>query len=202
MNCSRFETLLSDYVDETLDPRVRSALEQHLEICSGCAALVEEVQSIRSQLADFPVVEPSRQLIESIIEKTTGRFRVRSLWDDFILPTLRPFLTQRFAFATLIMFVFLSLVANVIGPDFSAFSFSDFRPSALVERADRFSSQLQKKWFQVRNTQSRIVGEVWRLKEDLYGRLDYHLINMLFRSYQQSVEEQGTGKQAKGDKKR
>lgn len=202
MNCSRFETLLSEYVEGTLDPRVQAALEQHLEICSDCASLAAEVQSIRSQLADFPELEPSEQLIETIIEKTTGRFRVRSLWDDLIVPTLRPFLTQRFAFATLIMFVFLSLVANVIGPDFSALSFSDLRPSALVERADRVSGQVQKTWFQIRNTQSRIVGEVWRLKEDLYGRLDYYLINMLFRSYQQSVEEQGTAKQAKGEKKR
>lgn len=202
MNCSRFETLLSEYVDETLDPRVRAALEQHLQVCPDCSALVREVQSIRSQLADFPALEPSDELIEAIIEKTTGRFKVRSLWEDFILPTLRPFLTQRFAFATLMMFVFLSLVANVIGPDFSAFSFSDIRPSALVEQADRFSSQVQKTWFEIRNRQSRIVGEVWRLKEDLYGRLDYHLINMLFKSYQHSVEEQGAKKQAKGDKKR
>jgi anti-sigma factor RsiW len=201
MNCSRFETLLSEYVDGTLDPRVRAALEQHLRICPDCTSLVREVQSIRSQLADFPAVEPSEQLIEAIIEKTSGRFRVRSLWEDLIVPTLRPFLTQRFAFATLIMFVFLSLVANVIGPDFSAFSFSDLRPSTLVEQADRASSQVQKTWFQIRNTQSRLVGELWRLKEDVYGRLDYHLINMLFRSYQQSVEEQGA-KQTKGDKKR
>ncbi len=202
MNCARFETLLSEYVDGTLDPRVHAALEQHREICSACTSLVQEVQSIRAQLADFPSVEPSGQLIEAIIEKTTGRFRVRSLWDDLIVPTLRPFLTQRFAFATLIMFVFLSLVANVIGPDFSAFSFSDFRPSALVEQADRFSSQVQKTWFQIRNAQSRVVGELWSLKEDLYGRLDYHLINMLVHSYQQSVEKQGAKKQAKGDKKR
>ncbi|RPJ62251.1 MAG: hypothetical protein EHM23_03970 [Acidobacteria bacterium] len=202
MNCARFETLLSDYIDKTLDPRVSEALEQHLRVCSGCTALVEEVQSIRSQLADFPTLEPSEQLIEAIIEKTTGRFRVRSLWVDLIVPTLRPFLTQRFAFATAIMFLLLLLIGNVIGPDFSALSFSDFRPSALVERADRFSGQVQKTWFQIRNTQSRIVGEVWRLKEDLYGRLDYHLINMLFRSYQQSVDEQGAKKQAKGDKKR
>jgi len=100
------------------------------------------------------------------------------------------------------MFVFLSLVANVIGPDFSAFSFSDIRPSALVEQADRFSSQVQKKWVQIRNMQARMVGEIWRLKEDLYGRLDYHLINMLLRSYQHSIEEQEAGKEAKGDKKK
>jgi len=164
--------------------------------------LVQEVQSVRSQLADFPPIEPSEELIEAIIEKTSGRFHVRSIWAEVIAPTLRPFLTQRFAFATLIMFVFLLLVGNVIGPDFSAFSFSDFRPSALVEQADRFSSQVQKKWGQIRNTESRLVGEVWRLKEDLYGRLDYHLINMLVRSYQHSIEEQGARKEVKGEKKK
>ena len=115
---------------------------------------------------------------------------MRSIWADFIAPTLRPFKTQRFAFATLIMFVFLSLVANVIGPDFSALSFSDMSPSALVERADRFSNQIYRKWMQVKAVKSELSGEVWRLKEDLYGRLDYHLINMLLRSFQQSVQQQ------------
>jgi len=202
MNCSRFETLLSDYLEEALDSRVRAALDLHLQVCPDCSSLVDAVRSVRSQLAELPQIEPTEELIEAIVEKTSGRFRIRSLWADLVIPTLRPFLTQRFAFATLIMFVFLSLVANVIGPDFSAFSFSDIRPSALVEQADRFSSQVQKKWVQIRNMQARMVGKIWRLKEDLYGRLDYHLINMLLRSYQHSIEEQEAGKEAKGDKKK
>ena len=189
MNCSSFETLLSDYMDDALDPRVRAAIDQHLAGCSACSSMLAEVGSLRDQLLDFPSIEPTEELLETVIEKTSGRFRVRSIWADFIAPTLRPFKTQRFAFATLMMFVFLSLVANVIGPDFSAMSFSDMSPSALIERADRFSNQLYRKWMQVNGAKTRLVGEVWRLKEDLYGRLDYHLINMLLRSVQESAQQ-------------
>jgi hypothetical protein len=194
MNCSRLETLLSEYMDEALDPRVRVAVELHLDRCSACSSLLTDVRQVRTQLTEFPIIEPSDALLESVIERTTGKFRVRSLWGDFVVPTLRPFMTQRFVFATLIMFVFLSLLANVIGPDFSALSFSDLRPSALAERADRFSSQVYRKWLEVRGAQARVVGEIWRLKEDLYGRLDYHLVNMLLRNYQQSVDKEGAKK--------
>ena len=190
MNCSSFETLLSDYLEDALDPRVRAAIDQHLAGCQACASMLSQVSAVRAQLLEFPNIEPSERLLETVIERTSGRFRVRSIWADFIAPTLRPFKTQRFAFATLIMFVFLSLVANVIGPDFSALSFSDMSPSALVERADRFSNQIYRKWMQVKAVKSELSGEVWRLKEDLYGRLDYHLINMLLRSFEQSVQKQ------------
>jgi len=190
MNCSSFETLLSDYMDDALDPRVKAAIDQHLAGCQACASILSEVSALRTQLLEFPNIEPSEQLLETVIERTSERFRVRTIWAEFIALTLRPFKTQRFAFATLIMFVFLSLVANVIGPDFSALSFSDMSPSALVERADRFSNQIYRKWMQVKAVKSELSGEVWRLKEDLYGRLDYHLINMLLRSFEQSVQKQ------------
>ena len=35
-----------------------------------------------------------------------------------------------------------------------------------------------------------VAEEIRLLKEDLYGRLDYHLVSQLFKSYQRSLEEQ------------
>jgi anti-sigma factor RsiW len=201
MNCSRLETLLSDYIEDQLDPRVRAAVRQHLLVCIDCSALVQQVESLRMELADLPEVELPAELVDRIVEKTTGKFHVRSLWTDLVIPTLRPFLSRRFAFATAIMFVFLSLMVNVIGPDFSAFSFSDLRPSALVEQADRVSSQVYKRWIQVKNGRDRVVGEVWRLKEDLYGRLDYHLINLMLRNYQHQAVDQEAPKPERQERK-
>ncbi len=201
MNCASFETLLSDYADETLDERVREAVDSHLATCPACTRLLRDVRSVRSLLTDFPQAAPSMQLLETVIERTSGRFHVRSLWRDLVIPTVRPFLSQRFAFATLIMFVFVSLMVNMIGPDFSALSASDFRPSALVEQADRASSQVYKKWMQLRNFRSRFVGELWRLKEDVYGRLDYYLISLLFRSYQGHAENGNPEEAPRGEKK-
>jgi hypothetical protein len=201
MNCSRFETLLSDYIEDQLDPRVRDAVRQHLLACADCSSLLQQVESLRTELADLPPIELPAELVESIVERTTGRFRVRSLWSDLFVPTLRPFMTRRFAFATLIMFVFLSLMVNVVGPDFSAFSFSDLRPSALVEQADRVSNQIYKRWIQVKNGRTRVVGELWRLKEDLYGRLDYHLINRMLRNYQQQAVDKEAPKPEQEEKR-
>jgi hypothetical protein len=201
MNCSRFETLLSDYIEDQLDPRVRDAVRQHLLACGDCSSLLQQVESLRTELADLPPIELPAELVESIVERTTGRFRVRSLWSDLFVPTLRPFMTRRFAFATLIMFVFLSLMVNVVGPDFSAFSFSDLRPSALVEQADRVSNQIYKRWIQVKNGRTRVVGELWRLKEDLYGRLDYHLINLMLRNYQQQAVDKEAPKPEQEEKR-
>jgi len=201
MNCSRFETLLTDYIDQTLDHRVESMLEQHLGTCRECSRLLSDINRLREMLLDFPQVSPSPDFVDQVVAKTCGKIKVRSVLADFVLPTLRAFATQRFAFATLIMFVFLSLVVNMAGPDFSALSFSDFRPAALAEQADRFSGQIYKKWVQVKNSEQRLVGEMWRLKEDLYGRLDSHLINMLVKSYQESIKDKDKTSSDEGKKK-
>jgi hypothetical protein len=148
------------------------------------------VQACAAELGVFPEITPSPALVEGIVERTCGRPRLRKLWTDLLAPSLRPLLSQRYAFSTLIIFVFLSLMVNLVGPDFAAFSFSSLRPSALLEEADRVSSQLYKKWTQAKDYRSRFIAEIGRLKEDLYGRLDYHLITILFKSYQESLKEQ------------
>jgi hypothetical protein len=60
----------------------------------------------------------------------------------------------------------------------------------MAENADRVTDQLKKKWAQVKVYEAKVVGEVKLIKEDLYGRLDYYLINLLFKSYSQSVQEE------------
>jgi hypothetical protein len=95
-------------------------------------------------------------------------------------------MTQRYAFATLILFVFLSLMVNLAGPPAAAF----LSPSRLAEEADRFSTSVSRTWAELQDFRTRAGQEFKLLKEDLYGRLDYHLISMLFKSYTESVEEQ------------
>lgn len=185
MNCSRFETLLTDYVERTLDPPVHEAVQLHLEGCRSCRQLHGEVLRLREQLESFPVARPPRELVDRILDRTSGRPRQRSWWRDLILPTVRPFLTQRYAFATLMLFVFLSLMVNLAGPPAGAV----LSPSKLAESADRFSGHVSKTWAEFRDYQSRVFQELWLFKEDLYGRLDYHLVSMLFKSYSESVNE-------------
>jgi hypothetical protein len=194
MNCSRLETLLTDYLDQNLDPRVHRAAADHLRSCFACANLLEEVRALRFELSDLPEMEPPEGLVDRILETTSGKPKRRSLWSDMVLPTLVPFFSQRFAFATLMMFVFLMFMVNMIGPGFSALSYNSLRPSVLIEEADRLSNQIYARWMQVKDARTRVVAEIRLLKEDLYGRLDYYLVTIMFRSESEPAQEE-QGKQ-------
>lgn len=190
MNCSRFETLLSDYMDGTLDPRVRAAMDQHLQECPECPILLREVEELRQDLATFPEVAVREELVDRILVRTTGKPVDRSLWTGIVLPAIRPFLSQRYAFATLLIFAFISFAVNVMGPGFSAASYSRLRPSAIIAQADAFSSEVYKKWREFNDFKSQVNEELRLFKEDLLGRLDYHLVTILFESYEESLEKQ------------
>ncbi|MFQ5738511.1 MAG: anti-sigma factor family protein [Acidobacteriota bacterium] len=192
MNCSRLETLLTDYMEGLLEEPVRLAVAEHLESCAGCGSLHAEVGRLREQLQDFPLLTPPVDLVGRILARTSGKPPKRSFWSDLIVPTLRPFMTQRFGLATVMLFVFLSLMVNLVGPPAGAV----LSPASLVEGADRVSSQISKGWAQVQYYKTRLVEEFKLLQEDLTGRIDYHLVTLLFKSYQESLEESQESEQA------
>jgi hypothetical protein len=186
MNCSRFETLLSDYADGRLDARVQAAAAKHLEECSGCSTLLTEVQELREELQNFPEVQVSEELIDRILLRTSGRPEAYSFWKDLVVPTFQPFLSQRYAFATIMMFVFISFSVNMMGPGFSVSSYS----SSLVAKADQVTDEIYRKWREFNDLKRQVSEEISFLREDLIGRLDYHLVTILFRSYSESIEDQ------------
>ena len=189
MNCSRFEILLTDYLDGMLDQRLRDAVARHMGGCERCSDLLREVGLLQKELFDFPDLRPPDELVDRILERTSGKPVTRSFWGDLVVPTASPFLTQRYAFATVIMFVFLSLMVNLWGPGVSALSATDLRPSVIVADSHRFSNQIYKNWILVKDFRVRLFEEARLLKEDLYSRLDYYLISLLFESYSESLQK-------------
>ena len=186
MNCSRFETILTDYLERRLDLPVQQAVEAHLRDCEQCSALLDNVVALRRELENFPELTPPEDLVDRILVKTTGRPQPLSLWKETILPAIKPFFTKRFTFATVLLFVFLSLMVNLVGPPAGAV----LSPGGLAESADKLTTQIAMKWAQVLSFTDSVAEEIRLLKEDLYGRLDYHLVSQLFKSYQRSLEEQ------------
>lgn len=190
---------MTDFMDGHLDRTVQHALEQHLEGCTACSMLLSEVKEIQRELAAFPEVSVSEDLVRSILIKTSGVSARRVPWSEWLGAFARPFLSQRYAFATLLAFAFISFAVNVMGPGFSASSSSRLSPSALVAKADALSSQVYKGWREFNDFKGRVAEEVKLLKEDLIGRLDYHLVTILFRSYNETLKadtETDTDKEA------
>jgi hypothetical protein len=176
-------------MEGTIDLRLNQAMADHLRECQICSTLVTEVRDLRQSLTAFPQIGMPPKLVERILDKTSGRPKKRSFWRDMVLPTLRPFLTQRYAFGTGIMLVFISLLISLLGPGFSTLGASDLSPSGVAENADRLTDRVRMRWVQVQSYEKRAVEELRLIKDDLSGRLDYYLVNMLFRSYRESVQE-------------
>jgi hypothetical protein len=191
VNCSRFETLLTDYMDQVLDMRAHSAAEEHVRRCSRCADLEKQVTALRSELAASPAFDPPPGLIDSIMTGTTGPTPPqRSFWHDLVWPTIKPFLTGHYAFGAVMFFVFLVLMVNVFGPPVWAWDLNSLRPAAMMDRVDRVNSEVMKRWALFNSAKNGFLGELRLLKQDLYGRLDYYMISLLFEQGEKNPPEE------------
>jgi hypothetical protein len=62
MMCERFDEALGSYLEGELDPRTRATAESHRGECLRCAALVRDIEAIRSEASNLPELSPSRDL--------------------------------------------------------------------------------------------------------------------------------------------
>ena len=53
--CRDVVELLSDYLEDALDPDSRTELEAHLALCSGCAAYLEQLRETIRELGQLRV---------------------------------------------------------------------------------------------------------------------------------------------------
>jgi predicted anti-sigma-YlaC factor YlaD len=83
MMCPEMEVRLNEYVDGTLAPADRTALEAHLAGCAGCRAAVAELQGLVAAGRDLPrTIVPSRDLWAGIAARINERGRGRRWWRE------------------------------------------------------------------------------------------------------------------------
>jgi hypothetical protein len=62
LTCEAVEATLADYLDETLEPWVRTGIEEHLVGCARCTALAHELRNIARETAALPALLPERDV--------------------------------------------------------------------------------------------------------------------------------------------
>lgn len=67
--CDQFDAALSDYLEGTLDPAARTALESHADRCDRCRALLADLSAITTAAAALPDLEPSNDLWRGIADR-------------------------------------------------------------------------------------------------------------------------------------
>ncbi|HUQ99202.1 MAG TPA: zf-HC2 domain-containing protein [Gemmatimonadaceae bacterium] len=58
LTCEAVETLLHEYVDETLDPWLRESVEEHLSGCAGCTRFARNLRNVTREAAALPGLLP------------------------------------------------------------------------------------------------------------------------------------------------
>jgi hypothetical protein len=104
MTCAEFETLLADWIDETLPAAERDAFARHLESCASCKALLEDAASAVAFMDRAADVEMPPALVGKILQATNSgwEFKLRSRGlSGWINRTFAPVLRPRFVMGAL-----------------------------------------------------------------------------------------------------
>jgi len=149
MNCSEFEILLCDYVDDTLRGEQKSAFEHHLETCGACAELARDAGAAVRFMERASAVEPPPELVTKILfELPQARpAESRGLKGFFagwsVTKLLGPVLQPRFAMGMAMTILSFSMLAQVAG-----ISVRQLRPSDLdpIKIAASIDLQLHRGW--------------------------------------------------------
>jgi anti-sigma factor RsiW len=54
MTCQEFVELVTDYLEDRMAPADRARFEEHLAICGGCQAYIEQIQGTLRALGRLP----------------------------------------------------------------------------------------------------------------------------------------------------
>ncbi len=78
MNCKTLVVELEDYLDESLDPELRSTIEVHLAKCKNCKLIVDTTKKtiqIYCNSEPAPLSEDTRHRLHDALIKKLGRVR-------------------------------------------------------------------------------------------------------------------------------
>ena len=121
MNCTEFETLLADYIDDTLGAAERAAVEEHASSCASCRELLADTTGAVNFLRRVEDVVPPPGLVTRIaFQAPAGRLREpferQGLVSRWTAKWLRPVLQPRLAMGmamTLLSFAMLERCTGV-----------------------------------------------------------------------------------------
>jgi anti-sigma factor RsiW len=108
MTCERPQELFTAYLEGTLDPALRRAVEDHLAACPACEALMVTLRKVEETLADWPELEPSPALLARLNAIPTTRKKFRLVPDIFLRPSLQPFFAGAAGLLVFVSFLFLA----------------------------------------------------------------------------------------------
>lgn len=149
MECSQFETWLSEALDGQLAGPRKEAFEAHGRICPVCGPLLADTLAGQQWLESLEEVDPPAALIPNILAATSGIStrhlasaspqsssvplgdRIRQWWDGLATPTFAFVRQPRFAMSFGMVFFSFSLILSVAGVKPADVAKIDLHPAAI-----------------------------------------------------------------------
>jgi anti-sigma factor RsiW len=129
--CEQTEARLSDYLDGLLHPAEQTAFDLHVNTCERCTPLVASVSHVLGTLHTLEQVEPSPQLVNSILAATLGpqSWRKAKRW-------LRSFQSPRFVYGLVSVAATFIVILTASGFSWRKPKLSDLAPATIYRNAN------------------------------------------------------------------
>jgi hypothetical protein len=168
MQCSEFDALLSEALDQRLSGEKLESFQAHARGCPTCGPLLAEADAGLRWLHELVEVEPPVNLVDNILAATTGIDTVRlhgtaraqapATWFDrlqdranqLLGPILGVAKQPRFAMSFGMAFFSLSLTMSLAGVKLSDLRHADLRPSAIKRSYYETSGKVVKYYENIR----------------------------------------------------
>jgi len=72
MHCDTIKEIISDYIDNSLEPGLKSQINKHLEVCLNCKKLVQQVKAITIQLNQVSKIKTSAEFDKNLRARIIG----------------------------------------------------------------------------------------------------------------------------------
>jgi hypothetical protein len=129
--CEQTEARLSDYLDGLLQPAEQAAFDLHVNACERCTPLVAGVSHVLGTLHTLEQVEPSPQLVGSILTATLGpqRWRNAKRW-------LRGLQSPRFVYSMVSVAATFIVILTASGFSWKKPKLADLAPATIYRKAN------------------------------------------------------------------
>ena len=86
MECATVKGLLSEYMDDNLDPDTKARLEDHLVRCKGCTEELASLRLLVQELNSLEPVEAPEDFLDKLRERMDPRFQFHKILRKLFIP--------------------------------------------------------------------------------------------------------------------
>jgi hypothetical protein len=177
MRCEWIQDRLSAYVEHDLPGDEMIRVAEHLQECTICLGLMEEMRSVLVTCQAFPALEVDLALVDKILLRTSGKPRTRPLGERLRAYFLQPVLTPRFAVGVGLALLFAALAVDLVLPRANVLAAS-LSPRSILMQIDRGAQNLYSEGLKLYNAKNEWQAQVGNFTSNALKNLGFMIEKM------------------------